>query len=181
MKGEWKESHERTVPLPDDDPKVVDLYTQWLYCGKVLSHDPTLKSEQHSGELDLLVDAFVFGEKIQDALFRDTIINTLMMYTNTPDKQGTSWFPTGNTVRRAYEGTPTGSPLRRLMVNLHNHRGNQTWIKEENSSEFLIDLVRIMFATRPGPNVPDTTKVVDCSYHVHHNTDPCSLVQTRPR
>lgn len=174
MKEEWKEGREREVPLPDDDPRVVDLYTQWLYCGKVLSHDPTLKSEQHSGELDLLIDAFVFGEKIQDELFRDTIIDALIMYTNTPDKQGTSWFPTGGMVRRAYEGTPAGSPLRRLLVNLHNYRGNQKWIKDENSLEFLMDLVKIMFATRPAPNAPDTTKVVNCSYHLHSDSGLCS-------
>ena len=176
MKEEWKESQERAVPLPDDDPKVVDLYTQWLYCRKVLSHDSTLISERNSGELDLLIDAFVFGEKIQDQLFRDTIIDALITYTNTPDKQGTSWFPTGDMVRRAYEGTPTGSPLRTLMVNLHNHRGTQKWIKDqnENSLEFLMDLVKIMFATRAAPSVPDSLKVANCSYHVHMDGGLCS-------
>ena len=173
MKEEWKEGQERAVPLPDDDPKIVDLYTQWLYCGKVLSHDSTLNTQQYSGELDLLIDAFVFGEKIQDGVFRDTIINALIRYINTPDKQGTSRFPTGDMVRRAYEGTPADSPLRRLMVNLHNYRGNQKWIKEESSMEFLTDLVKIMFTTRPAPTVPDSLKAVNCSYHLHGDSGLC--------
>ena len=161
--------------MPDDDPKVVNLYAQWLYCGKVHSRDLTLESEQTSGELDLLVDAFVFGEKIQDGLFRDTIIDALIMCTSTPDKQGTTWYPTGSSVCRAYEGTPVGSPLRRLMVDLHNHHGQQKWIKDENNVEFLTDLVRIMFATRLGLNVPDSTgiRAMNCSYHLHGDSGPC--------
>ena len=101
VKEEWKEGQERTIPMPDDDPAVFDLYAQWMYCGKILSRDSTLETGRGSGEPDLLVNAFVFGEKIQDVLFVDTILDALIMYTNTPDKEGSRWFPVGSTVRRA--------------------------------------------------------------------------------
>ena len=165
----------------DDDPKVVELYAQWLYCGRILSHDPTLDSEQDSGEPDLLVGAFVFGENIQDAQFRDTVLDALIMYTSTPYKHGERWFPTGSTVRRAYKGTPVGSPLRRLMVDLHSHHGSQEWIKDDCSVDFLVDLVRNMYATRPAPITSDPThsRMQSCSYHLHSDDGFCYSRRSR--
>ena len=78
----------------------------------------------------------------------------------------------GSTVQRAYEGTLVGSPLRRLMVDMHNYHGHDGWIKEENNMEFLVDLVRDMFTIRTQPSGPDPTgaAVDSCPYH-HHGND----------
>ena len=38
-----------------------------------------------SNELDLLIKAYIFREKVQDAHFRDTVLNAIVMYTATPN------------------------------------------------------------------------------------------------
>ncbi len=64
VKKEWKEAQERIIPLPDDGPEVVCLYVHWVYACRILSRHANLANESGSGEMDLLVDAFVFVEKI---------------------------------------------------------------------------------------------------------------------
>ncbi|KAK0888545.1 hypothetical protein LTR57_025513, partial [Friedmanniomyces endolithicus] len=80
------------------------------------------------------------------------VIDALIVSVNTPAKDRNCWFPTGFTVEKAYEGTPAGSPLRRLMVDLHNHNGDEEWIKEQNNLEFLKDLTRELLSSRPKPS-----------------------------
>ena len=169
MKEEWKEGQEGTIPLPNDEPRVFDLYGQWLYRRTIPIIDSTIDSGKESTEQDLLVRAYAFGEKIQDTTFQNTILDALIMSTNTPDKQKRRWFPGRALVSRAYEGTPVGSPLRRLMVDLHNYHGDASWVEGGHNEEFLVDLVREMYKTRPRPTSADPTgSIIDsCAYHLH--------------
>lgn len=64
VKDEWKEGEDRRIPLHDDRPEVVALYVQWVYRDKILSHGTPTIAERDGTELDQLIDAFVFGEKI---------------------------------------------------------------------------------------------------------------------
>jgi hypothetical protein len=146
-----------------------------MYCGPILSRDPTTASGQNFSELDLLVNAFVFVEKVQDAPFMNPVLAEIIMHTNTKDKQGEKWFLTGSTVHRVYEGTPVGSPLRRLMVNMHNCHGIRDWIEGNSNVEFLEDLVRDMFDTRACPRSLNPTRETDnsCLHHLHSNDKFC--------
>lgn len=172
---EWKEGQERTIPLPDDTPEVLDLYFQWIYSGKIFTREAPSKSDRGVGELHLLIESYTFGEKIQDRDYQDALLDSLLACTDTKDEKGERWFPTGELVRRAYEKTPTGSPLRRLLVDMHNHHGRSEWIKEDNSVEFLADLTREMFETRAAPvglNLTDW-EVDSCVYHHHGKEEQC--------
>ena len=95
--------------LPEDGPEVVALYLNWVYTSPILSCHPT--SEKDSNEIRLLVEAFVFGEKIQDGRFRDAVIDAAIKSTLVPDIDGQIWFPGPLDVKRAYDGTPSGSDL----------------------------------------------------------------------
>lgn len=118
----WKEGLDCTIDLPDDQPQTFELYAQWLYGGKVLSRGVE-KSKRHDEELGQLIDAFVFGEKVQDGNYRDAIIDAVIAYTNTSDKDGQRWYPASTIVDRAYRGTPAGSPLRKLLIDFHVYHG----------------------------------------------------------
>lgn len=149
---EWKEGQERTIPLPDDDPEAFALYLQWIYRGKIFSRRPPCESPFRSGKLDLLIDCYIFGEKVQDDGYKDAVLDSLLACTSTKDEERERWFPTGQSVQRAYQKTPSGWPLRKLLVDMHNRSGRADWIKEEGKSvQFLADLTREMFATQPGP------------------------------
>ncbi|TKA83002.1 hypothetical protein B0A55_04672 [Friedmanniomyces simplex] len=182
MKKEWAEGQKREIPLPDDKPEVFNLYAEWKYTGKLLSRLSPSDSGSNGGELTLLIDAYVFGEKVQDRDFQDATLDALIMSTNTQDQEGKKWFPSGAVVRRAYRGTLAGSPIRRLLVDMHNHNGGENWIKEENDEEFLVDLVREMYASRARPQQADPTRanVNSCSYH-HHTEDRLCYDHTAAR
>jgi hypothetical protein len=141
-KEDWKEGQERRVPLLHDKYAAVGLYVQWIYGGKIFSR-PSKGDVDYSpthGEIPDLVDAFVFGEKIQDGDFKDAVIDSVTASINVPDKDGKCWYPVGPVVDRAYEGTPEGSPLRRLMVDIHLHHGRRQWLDGATNIDFVKDL-----------------------------------------
>ena len=61
------------------------------------------------------------------------------------------------------------------MVDMYSHHGCQDWIKDDNSAEFLVDLVRDLFGIRAQPLGPDPTEatVDSCSYHYHGEDGSC--------
>ena len=176
-KKEWNEGQDRTVALADDNSEIFDLYVQWLYLSKILSRKPTTNEDTKKGdrELEILVDAFIFGEKIQDGPFKDAIIDSMIMYTATPDRSGARWFPTKSTVDRAYEETPVGSPLRRLLVDFHVWHGSGRWVEGTKSVEFLNDLAKDLLDIQTMPSKPDPTgaNINSCSYHHHSDDQSC--------
>lgn len=128
------------MPLPADFPSVVELYVQWLYTGRVFSQQ-TPKAEGASGkEFDLLVEGFIFGEKIGDGAFKDVMIDALIHCVATRDSTGNFMYPSTKWVDRAYEGTGERSPLRKLMVHFYAFHVRSAWIKDSSNTEFLRDL-----------------------------------------
>lgn len=175
LKKEWRDGRERTTPLPDDKADVVALYVQWAYRGKIFSPQPPSEPPSTGRELDLLVDCYIFGAKVQDDNFKDAVLDALLAFINTKDEEGSQWFPTGHSVQRAYEKTPQGSPLRKLLVDMHNQSRRSNWIKEDNSMEFLTDLAREMFDTRSRPSGRKLTdwNADSCMYHHHSKEEQC--------
>lgn len=149
IKKEWKEGQERRVVLPDDTPSVVNLYAQWLYSDKIISRQsPNEEDERTVAEYSLLIDAFVFGEKIQDGPFKDASIDALIHLVDTPDKDGWKWYPTGR-VDFAYQGTPEGSPLRKLLVDMHMFHGNGEWLSSQKNADYMRELGKRLLNDRP--------------------------------
>lgn len=174
LKKEWQEGQERRVPLPTDRPEIVDLYVQWLYRAKLFTRPFIEDAGGDCVESTLLVKLFVFGEKVQDGRVRDAAIDALVMAMNTEDKDGKRWFPTGR-VGDAYDGTPSGSPLRRLFVDMYVSRGDDTWIEGTEPTEFLADLSRALITShrdRPNPD-PISAEVSTCQYHHHVEDTKC--------
>lgn len=128
-------------------------------------------------EINLLVGAFVFGEKVQDGRFKDAVIDATIKSTLSPDEDDVKWFPGVTAINRAYAGTPTGSPLRRLMVDFWTYRGTDTWDRSGLNADFLTDLVGEIFAQREPPfglHAIDG-KASTCSYHQHGNDRTCYI------
>ena len=175
VKKEWNETRYRIIPLPDDKQNVVSLYVNWIYAGRILSRTSDLTNGHGSDEMDLLVDTFVFGEKIQDGHFKDAVIDAAIKSTFSVDKDGIAWFPGVTAVNRAYEGTPSGSPLRRLMVDFWARRGLEKWERKGLNSDFLTDLVGELL-THQQPSFgshPTDGETSTCSYHQHGDDDLC--------
>jgi hypothetical protein len=175
MKKEWKEGQERRVPLPDDVTSIVDLYIQWLYVGRIFSRQPTEGEPGNEKEFDLLINGFVFGEKVQDGDFKDAVVDALMSCVSVASENGTRWYPIDPWVDRAYGGTPEGSPLRKLLVDMHVSHGSSKWLGGTKSVEFLTDLAGRLLDDRkasPHLNASEPGRS-DCWYHHHGDDGPC--------
>ena len=175
MKKEWQEGQDRTIPLPDDRVEVVSLYVQWTYYDRILSHGNPTMAERDSAELDRLIDAFVFGDKDQDGRFRDAVLDALVACASTPDTAGMTWFPAMSAVKKAYQRTPEGSPLRRLLVDLWARHAMEKWLGADMVPEFLSDLVRELLSLRQDqlPSHPCDGHLSSCVYHHHSDQRSC--------
>ena len=63
-KEEWKKGREHDIPLKGDESTIVDLYLQWIYTGKIFSCLSDKGGSEGKEELDILVEGFIFGEKV---------------------------------------------------------------------------------------------------------------------
>lgn len=157
------------VPLPW-------TYTSNGYMTGELPADNLWKKMKDSQEeLGVLIDGFIFGEKIQDGDFKDAIIDALISSVSTIGKEDKCWYPAGEKVDRAYKGTPPGSPLRRLLVDMHVYHGHRDWVKDDASSDFLVDLVRDLLDVCDVSLRSDPTSqhVSSCPYHCHGDDLQC--------
>lgn len=173
----WKEGQEHRIPLQCDNPRTIGLYVQWIYGGKIYSRlrEERAEDDPTYNELSLLVEAFIFGEMVQDGRFKDVVIDSLIASINTPGKEGKRWYPSGPMVDRAYEGTPEGSPLRKLMVDIYAHHGNRHRLDGSKDIEFLKDLAGELYVDRERYLLHDPTKMdlKSCRYHHHGEGQPC--------
>jgi hypothetical protein len=169
----WKEGQEGRVPLPNDDPAAFALYVQWVYRDRIFSSQDMGDTGGNREEIDLLIEAFVLGEKLQDQNFKDAVIDSLV---DTPDGQDTRWYPRSAAVDRAYKGTPESSPLRKLLVDMHFFHGCADWLNGATNVDFLRDLAKDFLQDREGfVTRTDRTRaqLAGCSYHSHGTENRC--------
>jgi hypothetical protein len=101
-------------------------------------------------ECNVLIGAFVFGEKVQDGDFKDAVIGALIHTVATPDEKGVRWYPTAQSVNQAYTGTPEGSPIRRLLVDTYTFHGRKDWLDGQKMVDVLADLAGCLLRDRSG-------------------------------
>lgn len=103
--------------------------------------DNCVKTSWHT-----LSKLYVLGERVLDTELQHAVIREIVRLSSLKDKTGTRWFPIGPTVTRIYDGTPAGSPARRLMVDTHTSQGNQRWLDCDNHPAFMTDLSKALLA-----------------------------------
>jgi len=134
---------------------------------------------KNAHEFDLLIDNFVFGEKVQDGDFKDAVIDALIHTVAMQDEVGTRWYPKGKWTTQAHSGTPKGSPIRRLLVDMYVFHEGEHWVDGEQNVDFLGDLVRRLLADRKADGKRDQRQdftrleARSCQYHHHSEGDGC--------
>lgn len=185
-KKEWREGQERRIALPDDYSLVIDLYLQWVYSGKIFSRKSPSEEQgevEKVMEFSLLIGSFLFGEKVQNGDFKDAVIDALIHSVSKPDNKGNRRYPTEGTVDRAYQGTPEGSPLRRLLLDMHIIHGHGKWVEGQTNVEFLAALAGRLLDNKGMPEPQDPTKpnLSSCQYHHHEKEDECYSKRPKQR
>ncbi|EON65084.1 hypothetical protein W97_04319 [Coniosporium apollinis CBS 100218] len=157
MRGGWKESTERVVLLPVDDPEVFNLFVGWLYNRKFPTKNDVGSAEGNE-EYMLLAKLYVLGEKLQATAFKTAVIGAILGKAKTKVQPGGhSVYPAGSVVRYLYENTPPKSPVRRLLVDFYVWYGQGSWLARDatdagESNEFLVDLAVALLDGRHPPS-----------------------------
>jgi hypothetical protein len=151
-KGEWCELRKDpdTITLKGDDLKVVKAYVRWLY--RQEPPLPLLGNKVVGNAFIFLAKAYVFGEKVMDTAFKNTIIDCTVA--NVVESNS---FPGSRAMNIIYGGTPDGSPARRLIVDFYAYAAYVTsetdvWAKNIRnfSKELLVDVLIATVTKRPG-------------------------------
>jgi hypothetical protein len=92
-------------------------------------------------------DAYVFGEKIMDQKYKRAVLDTIAgVQRDAPD------FPCAEAFVIIYDGTPEGSPARRLLVDMYAYGAYDApdWIREFEllPHNALVDIMSAMIKVR---------------------------------
>ena len=167
LRGEWTEASTRRIPLPDDEPDVFSVYLHWLYGGLIHTlRQSTGLSSESDGEYELLVKAYILGEKILDVAFKNSVIDAIVEKVNEFgfDKRLTSLV---------FDNTTPASPLRRLWLDVYYHKGKVEWLDpaltgDTISHEFMVELSRYQMQQRTVFASSDKLDFsLGCTYHEH--------------
>ena len=118
--GEWTESSNKAIELPEDDPDIFALFVQRLYSGDCAYAYPG------SQEIDFekLVALYAFADKVRMLLLKDEVVDKII------DRIVGGWFSIFvYQVRLVYENTTEDSGLRKMICyvvldNLHRYPKN---------------------------------------------------------
>lgn len=151
LKKCWREGEEGRVLLPEDEATTFGIYQSFLYTQKLpirQAHEHiNLGESENQPEYLELAKLYVFGEKIQDASFKNAVIVAFTKRMWEIEAKRNRLYPMTKVVDIIYKGTMPGSCARKLMVDVHIMSGRPQWItaiSDDNNKEFLMDLCRAL-------------------------------------
>jgi hypothetical protein len=170
LRGDWAEASSRIIPLPEDEPAVFSVYQHWLYNGLIhTSRQGTNTSAESDEEYELLLEAYILGEKILDIAFKNSVMGALVEKVGQVEGKFNKRLTS-----LVFDNTPSASPLRRLWLVVYYHVGNVDWLRPSSSGGdtmsrwFLIEFGRFQMANRDLDRCSARlTMPVGCTYHEH--------------
>ncbi|KAK5729613.1 hypothetical protein LTR17_011800 [Elasticomyces elasticus] len=111
-------------------------------------------------EYTLLAQLYCFGVRMQDHRFQNAVVDAIIA--NVEDthrgklngrKASFKHYPSIQVVNLIYEGTPSGSPARRLMVNIYGSHCEPGWLEDNVNTEFSLNLARRLCELRKSQTV----------------------------
>jgi hypothetical protein len=146
LKKEWAEGQTRKIKLPEEEPEIMPYYFDHVYFGKLPTEIYTTASLGLKKELGykLLAQLYVLAERMLDSKCRNRILREFLRLRDLKCTTGETWNPTEIPVNIIYQGTTSGSPARRLLVDIHASYARENWYPEDVNvaPAFLLDLLR---------------------------------------
>ncbi|RAK75023.1 BTB/POZ domain-containing protein [Aspergillus fijiensis CBS 313.89] len=121
LEGTWKEGTQRTVRLPDVDPRTFGKYFWWLYHP---AYTP-------SSEFKDLVKAYILADRLMDNNFGNQLMNAIVTRL-TGGSGGYRSPPSKEEMEFVWQTLPPLTPLYRLLVDFEVHVGSfaSSWLKD---------------------------------------------------
>lgn len=122
--GQWLESDERLVTLPEDRPDVFRLYLNLLYTKQIARK-----------KWITLCQMYVLAEKLQDTSAKNSTINA--MHATLQDCAPKKPRLRPKSIIELYSGTPEGSKARKFVADYVADEGHDSWLKDPESGSSL--------------------------------------------
>ncbi|KAK5164052.1 uncharacterized protein LTR77_010143 [Saxophila tyrrhenica] len=114
--GNWKEATDKVIRVPEAEPSVFQFYLAWLYTDRIdLDQNFAIKGQYDAVELSQtylsLLNAYIFGDIIQDVAFRNALIDKMLVLSKQTDK-----WPHPREAAKLCQSVSIGSKMVRLLA-----------------------------------------------------------------
>lgn len=136
---EWSEGITRIIRLPEAEPEMFRSYLVWVYTDglavDITNSEPVQAQET---KYSTFVKLYVLGDRLEDLRLRNSIMEILVNSNHQFNHESVTW---------AFEHTPTGSLLRKMLVSFAATRWVRAIFDEHKAKyhpEFVLDLAAFL-------------------------------------
>jgi len=151
MKKDWPEGKLRRMELPEESPDTIGHYLTYVYGRRFLPTTeigdvPRVKTTQVNKEphfglvFTLLARLYVCGERLLNWDVRRAVVAEMIRLALIKDEDGHTWGLSSEAVNIIYQGTPKGSPARRVVVDMHVKRAPAVGLDDDSHPAFVRDV-----------------------------------------
>jgi len=145
MRKEWIEGQARIIRLPEETRiESFVIYLNFAYHEQLPSRGIMAFVDDvplREGYIRL-AEIYVIGERMLDKLVRNAVTQELLRLTTLESPNGSRTFLGSSNIAMLYNGTSTGSPMRRMIVDFYATYGSADWPYKSQHHEFLEDLAK---------------------------------------
>ena len=107
------------IHIPDQDPEIFATYVHYLYTNTLAILDST--SSNPTETTHIMAQLYTLAEKLEDVHAQEDFLKALIDEADKTTAGGDAHFPGISVVSIIYEGTVSGSPARKALVDLYTH------------------------------------------------------------
>ncbi|KAI4717950.1 hypothetical protein E4T48_05856 [Aureobasidium sp. EXF-10727] len=167
--GSFVEAIDKKIELCDVQKGVFENFHAWLYTRKLVAEDDKVLG------WFALQKLWIFGDRFQVPMLQNQVIDEIINKTEPDVSRGL--------LKRTYESTHVGSPLRKALINIVTHEmvlvdEEKSILADEHLEEFtpeiLRDILQEVCATyNDKPSTHTMPKRDKCFFHVHGKDEHC--------
>lgn len=133
--GDFKESSEKTMHLPEDDEGTFELFVDWLYNQRNEMLPEVTRDSDDEEEDERSLQAFrlyLLADKYRVCKLKSLVIEALFA-----DAAVAKWYPSNASIAYAYEHTTQYSGLRKMLADYHAWSARLGWYELPDAQAFL--------------------------------------------
>jgi hypothetical protein len=182
--GNWEEVKDKSVKFPEVDSETFGVYVGWLNIGAIdLSkegestpksvYDPNMSDDERSDLYNRIIDAYAFGDMVQDETFRNALCDEIIQLADI-----TGWNPWPIHGKRLFGKVPKQSKMVSVFIDFwFSSTLNCPWsdISEVLPKAFLVEMANAAMEEQDmTPYQRNPAERPKCFYHDHEATDKCN-------
>lgn len=167
MKQEWREGQTKIVNLPDDEPKAVSVWLNWLYRHHLpvgLNAGEKMTHESVQDVWNSLIMAYCLGDKLLDSDYKDAVVDAMAAWTFKRHDQEFHFLIDLATRTKLFESTSAGSTARKFLV--HTMARVKDHLVEEDDHVLLFEVLKLNISANPDFGA-SLNAARSCEFHEH--------------